>query len=236
MSPSVIAMRGYKGTAVAKIQKQLNKINGAKLDPDGVFGPDTEAAVKSFQKDHGFLPDGIVGPFTNAALSLTLYSRHLPTVPPHVHQGDRPRCWAAATASYLKSRPGRTKYTQEQIVRGMQEEGIARADGSLPVSAQSAWEDMFGLRPVVEPASSFFAEKALARLELERLPLLLGLGGSVGHVMVLFGVVVTGLEVEILVMDPLSASADHPVRRKVSDIQQRSGNVTTWMYKRPWMV
>ena len=131
MSLSVIAMRGSKGAVVERIQKQLNKLDGAKLEPDGKFGSDTETAVKSFQTDHGFLPDGIVGPFTNAALSLTLYSRHLPTIPPHVHQGDRPRCWAAATESYLRCRPGRTKYTQEQIVRGLQEEGVARPDGSL---------------------------------------------------------------------------------------------------------
>jgi peptidoglycan hydrolase-like protein with peptidoglycan-binding domain len=38
--------------------------------PDGVMGPKTLAAVKSFQKQNGLVPDGIVGPFTRAALEL----------------------------------------------------------------------------------------------------------------------------------------------------------------------
>ncbi len=35
---------------------------------DGVFGPTTTAAVKSFQQGEGLAPDGIVGPLTWAAL------------------------------------------------------------------------------------------------------------------------------------------------------------------------
>jgi len=39
-----------------------------KLDPDGNFGPVTEAAVRAFQRTAGLVPDGIVGPKTWAAL------------------------------------------------------------------------------------------------------------------------------------------------------------------------
>ncbi|SFD98911.1 N-acetylmuramoyl-L-alanine amidase [Chitinophaga sp. CF118] len=40
------------------------KIIQAKLDmePDGNFGPKTEAAVRAFQRNHQLVPDGIVGP------------------------------------------------------------------------------------------------------------------------------------------------------------------------------
>jgi hypothetical protein len=233
---SVIAMRGYKGPVVERIQKQLNKLHDAGLEPDGDFGSKTEEAVKSFQKAYGFMSDGIVGPFTDAALSTTLFARHLPRVPPHVHQGDLLRCWAASTESWLRAQSHRTHYTQEQIVKGMQDDGFARANGSLPVSNQRVWEDRVGLRPITETGSSFFAERVLSRLELEKRPLLLGLGGSVGHVVVMFGVVVNGLDIEILVMDPMSSPADHPVRRKVTDIQKLKGNVVTWMHKMPLMI
>jgi Putative peptidoglycan binding domain len=40
------------------------------LPSDGVFGPQTEAAVKRFQSSHGLTPDGVVGPQTRRALGL----------------------------------------------------------------------------------------------------------------------------------------------------------------------
>ena len=48
--------RGAKGDLVKAIQAKLG------LNPDGDFGPKTEAAVRAFQGAHGLVPDGIVGP------------------------------------------------------------------------------------------------------------------------------------------------------------------------------
>ncbi len=45
----------------------LQKALGA-IKVDGIFGPETEAAVRSFQSGHGLTVDGIVGPATSSAL------------------------------------------------------------------------------------------------------------------------------------------------------------------------
>lgn len=39
---------------------------------DGIIGPKTKAAIKTFQKAHGLVPDGIVGPLTEAAMAEVL--------------------------------------------------------------------------------------------------------------------------------------------------------------------
>jgi len=49
---------GSKGPAVREIQSALG------LNPDGIFGPYTEAAVKRYQQKNGLAVDGIVGPQT----------------------------------------------------------------------------------------------------------------------------------------------------------------------------
>ena len=41
---------------------------GSNIEPDGVFGQQTEAAVRRFQSDHGLAADGVVGSQTWAAL------------------------------------------------------------------------------------------------------------------------------------------------------------------------
>ncbi|MGW0061419.1 peptidoglycan-binding protein [Streptosporangium sandarakinum] len=51
------------GSGVRKIQTRL-VAHGHKIDIDGVFGPETAAAVKTFQKAHGLKVDGAVGPDT----------------------------------------------------------------------------------------------------------------------------------------------------------------------------
>lgn len=61
---------GYVGNNVRFIQVRLNRISAnypsiPKIQPvDGVFGPETEAAVKEFQRIFNLTQDGIVGPAT----------------------------------------------------------------------------------------------------------------------------------------------------------------------------
>ena len=72
--------KGSRGEMVRQIQKALH------LYPDGIFGPLTEEAVMTYQRDHGLTPDGVVGPATLAkllpavtasALALKRSSRHI---------------------------------------------------------------------------------------------------------------------------------------------------------------
>jgi hypothetical protein len=54
--------RGARGDLVKEIQTR------AGIAADGIFGADTEAAVRRFQRDRGMVPDGIVGPKTWAVI------------------------------------------------------------------------------------------------------------------------------------------------------------------------
>ena len=54
--------KGSRGSVVILIQQAIH------LLPDGIFGNQTEDAVKEFQKEKGLKPDGIVGPSTMSKL------------------------------------------------------------------------------------------------------------------------------------------------------------------------
>ena len=64
----VIVKRGDRGPAVRRIQAELG------ITVDGIFGEQTERAVKRFQRSHELVPDGIVGPLTRGALGLRPFS------------------------------------------------------------------------------------------------------------------------------------------------------------------
>ena len=61
-APRPTLRRGSKGDHVKTVQSKVG------VDPDGKFGPRTEAAVREFQRSHNLVPDGIVGPKTWIAI------------------------------------------------------------------------------------------------------------------------------------------------------------------------
>ena len=65
--PSCNVKKGSKGDSVKWVQFELIG-NGYKVAIDGIFGVNTEAAVKAFQKWVGLTADGIVGAKTRKAL------------------------------------------------------------------------------------------------------------------------------------------------------------------------
>ncbi len=69
----VLVSRGAAGEAVRGVQSQFHARNlsgdpSKGLQVDGVFGPETEATVRSFQQAAQLVADGIVGPITWNAL------------------------------------------------------------------------------------------------------------------------------------------------------------------------
>ena len=63
---------GSIGEAVIDLQTSLVKLGYNPGPIDGIFGPETDAAVRSFQKAYGLVVDGIVGKNTSAAIDKAL--------------------------------------------------------------------------------------------------------------------------------------------------------------------
>lgn len=68
---SPVLRRGSSGSRVKQVQKALRR-TGSPIRKDGLFGPETEAAVCTFQRSRGLVPDGIVGVRTWPALRKVL--------------------------------------------------------------------------------------------------------------------------------------------------------------------
>jgi peptidoglycan hydrolase-like protein with peptidoglycan-binding domain len=63
------------------VQAALNRILGLRLAVDGIVGPQTRSAIRSFQSKYGLVVDGIVGPQTGAALEAALRGAPPASVP-----------------------------------------------------------------------------------------------------------------------------------------------------------
>ena len=61
--------RGSRGPRVTSLQMDLSVFGGYPIAVDGIFGPETDGAVRAFQADENLVADGIVGPLTSAALA-----------------------------------------------------------------------------------------------------------------------------------------------------------------------
>jgi peptidoglycan hydrolase-like protein with peptidoglycan-binding domain len=66
---SSVLKKGMKGAEVRKLQQDLTNKGYSTKGIDGVFGSNTEAAVKKFQKANDIKADGVVGESTKKALA-----------------------------------------------------------------------------------------------------------------------------------------------------------------------
>jgi N-acetylmuramoyl-L-alanine amidase len=58
-----------RGDDVAEVQRQLNALGFDAGREDGILGPETESALREFQRNAGATPDGVCGPATLAAIA-----------------------------------------------------------------------------------------------------------------------------------------------------------------------
>ena len=70
-SIETLSKYGSRGEETKKTQQKLKDLGYYKGNVDGIFGSQTLAAVKAFQKAKGLDVDGIVGPKTLSALGLS---------------------------------------------------------------------------------------------------------------------------------------------------------------------
>ena len=110
-APSGALLReGSTGPGVAHLQSAL------KVQADGIFGPETEAAVRSAQQRAGLSPDGIVGPETRRAVASNAGGDTSSPVPAPAPASDacgsgpmaKPVTGYTITGHYGESRPGHT--------------------------------------------------------------------------------------------------------------------------------
>lgn len=91
-----LVRKGDHGPIVREIQGNLTR-TGHRIKMDGLFGSETDAAVKAFQKEHKLPADGVVGPRTLAVLH-----RRPPQPKPPGQDGFDP----AAFGAWLSRLPG----------------------------------------------------------------------------------------------------------------------------------
>jgi hypothetical protein len=251
---TVHAELGDKGSVVEEIQHLLNQwavSNGVKigdntdgtLDPDGIFGEVTKRAVIKFQSANLLLPDGLVGPFTLSLLSNSPVIIDVPRDATPVRQLNTKKCWAAATAYWLRHQPVPSEFDQDQVIEavrdharslGIKPDDAVRSDGALTVKkGQKVWEERFRLTRIVEPAADFFIEKTATRLKHSGRPLILGIAEdkpghtTLGHMLVIFAAqadffgTASNFELVLTFMDPLSAK-DNFKSKRLRDLLQVS--------------
>lgn len=74
----MILKRGSTGRDVVNLQTALHERHYYGGDHDGMFGPETERAVRNFQIAAGLTPDGVAGPITRAALNMNIVAPRVP--------------------------------------------------------------------------------------------------------------------------------------------------------------
>lgn len=90
---------GASGDAVREVQTRLRDAGYYHANIGGNFGPQTDAALRAFQRDHGLVVDGWAGPQTLAALRAGNNGGGTPAAPPPANGGNTGQPNTATTAA-----------------------------------------------------------------------------------------------------------------------------------------
>ncbi len=129
---------GDKGSAVSTLQTQLQGINCLSGTADGVFGPQTEAAVKCLQAKYNLTQDGVFGSQSQAALTgygaaVTAQPTATPVASQLLRAGD-----SSAAVSRLQERLAALRYFDSPVTGYF---------GPLTVDAVKQFQTAKGLTP-----------------------------------------------------------------------------------------
>ncbi len=167
---------GSRGSAVTSLQQQLRTHGHFSSTVDGVFGPLTASAVRSFQSARGLTADGIAGPQTFAALangSTTTASSAAPTSTT-LREGmqsaevktmqDRLRQLGYFTSNSTGYYGAITTESVRrfQAVNGLQVDGIAGAQTLLQMNGSSAKSSDQGEQTISSSSTSGLASSLVA--------------------------------------------------------------------------
>ena len=110
---------GSRGAEVSALQQQLSDL-GYYVSVDGIFGPATDRAVRSFQASNGLSADGIVGSATRNALASGVSDNGVnvsfpqPTYPTYSSGGDTPAV-SSTRKRYVVVVPAKGSRTLSQV-------------------------------------------------------------------------------------------------------------------------
>lgn len=126
---SRILRDGDEGTDVEALQIRLDAAGYDPGEIDGIFGPNTEAAVRALQKDAGILVDGEFGPDSYAALLALEVDDDAPEAE------DRPATGNVLISggdAYIRTGPG-TQYDKAGVAKNGDKLTHANEDEWVPV-------------------------------------------------------------------------------------------------------
>lgn len=235
---------GSSGPLVRDLQTALNAalLPSPNLSADGVFGTQTDVAVRRFQTFRRVPADGVVGPITQCVL------RGGRRPPPTIHnvtlipQPTNQTCWAAATAMMKNSTP--------QAIIAATPADLILADGSVRnfsegadnVSGNQRFARVHGLRYHAPQSWSVPGFVGLMRSGPVMLDILWNIAGytggqgSSGHMVVVFGIDSdndgTGAGTLLHIRDPWRPRVGATVRRSYLDLITSVPGLTYGVFQR----